>query len=110
MPPETLEFEEPIAAVLREIEALNQLPRTDALDRQIETLQRKVQSVRAELYASLTRGSACVAPPGQTVPGGFRHAAVHRLRRDHGDRRFADDHAIMTGLAGRGSRSCSSAT
>ena len=44
MPPETLEFEEPIAAVLREIDALNQLPRTDALDRQIETLRRKVQT------------------------------------------------------------------
>ena len=40
MPPEILEFEEPIAAVLREIDALNQLPRTDALDRQIETLRR----------------------------------------------------------------------
>jgi hypothetical protein len=50
MPPETLEFEEPIAVVLREIDTLNQLPRTDARDRQIETLQRKVQTVRAELY------------------------------------------------------------
>ena len=48
MPPETLEFEEPVAAVLKEIEALNELPRTDARDRQIETLQRKVQTVRAD--------------------------------------------------------------
>ena len=54
MPPEMLEFEEPIAAVLREIDSLNQLPHTDARDRQIEALQRKSQTVRAELYASLT--------------------------------------------------------
>ena len=34
MPPETLEFEEPIAVLLKEIEAMTMLPRTDA--RQVE--------------------------------------------------------------------------
>ena len=42
MPVETLEFEEPIAALLKEIEALTLLPHTDARDREIETLRRRV--------------------------------------------------------------------
>ena len=54
MPLETLEFEEPIAALLKEIEALTGLPHIDARDREIETLRRRVETVRAELYRSLT--------------------------------------------------------
>src|SRR5262245_49328792 len=54
MSPETLEFEEPIVALVTEIEALDQLPATDARNRQIEMLRRKLETARAELYASLT--------------------------------------------------------
>ena len=38
----------------KEIEALALLPRTDARDREIESLRRRLETVRAELYASLT--------------------------------------------------------
>ena len=101
MPPETLEFEEPIAAVLREIEALNQLPRTDARDRQIETLQRKVQTVRAELYASLTPWQRVLVArhPARPCLEDFVTLLFTGFVEIHGDRRFADDHAIMTGFA-----------
>jgi len=54
MPVDTLEFEEPIAVLLKEIEALNALPHTDARDREIEQLRRRVESVRGDLYRSLT--------------------------------------------------------
>src|SRR5205807_1791888 len=54
MPAETLEFEEPIAVLLKEIDALTLLPRTDARDREIESLRRRIESVREELYRSLT--------------------------------------------------------
>ena len=54
MSPEPLEFEEPVAALQKEIDALSALPRTDALDRQIETLRRRIETVRADLYSSLT--------------------------------------------------------
>ena len=47
---ETLEFEEPIAVLLKEIEALTLLPRTDARDREIDSLRRRVASVRAEPF------------------------------------------------------------
>ena len=52
--PETLDFEEPIAALLKEIEALEMQPHTDARDREIAQLRRRVETVRAELYRSLT--------------------------------------------------------
>src|SRR5207245_663255 len=54
MPTETLEFEEPIAILLKEIEALELLPRTDARNREIDTLKRRIGSIRADLYRSLT--------------------------------------------------------
>ena len=101
MPPETLEFEEPVAAVLKEIEALNELPRTDARDRQIETLQRKVQTVRAELYASLTPWQRVLVArhPARPCLEDFVKLLFTGFVEIHGDRRFADDHAIMTGFA-----------
>jgi acetyl-CoA carboxylase carboxyl transferase subunit alpha len=101
MPPETLEFEEPIAVVLREIDALNQLPRSDARDRQIETLQRKVQTVRAELYGSLTPWQRVLVArhPARPSLEDFVRLLFTGFVEIHGDRRFADDHAIMTGFA-----------
>jgi acetyl-CoA carboxylase carboxyl transferase subunit alpha len=101
MAPETLEFEEPIAVVLREIDALNQLPRTDARDRQIETLQRKVQTVRAELYASLTPWQRVLVArhPARPCLEDYINLLFTGFVEIHGDRRFADDHAIMTGFA-----------
>ena len=47
MSPETLDFEEPIVALLREIETLEKLPRTDARDREIALLRRRIETVRA---------------------------------------------------------------
>src|SRR5215212_1004090 len=83
MAAETLDFEEPIGVLMKEIEALSMLPRTDARQLEIESLKRRIESIRAELYQNLT--------PWQRVLPGFVEI--------HGDRRFADDHAIMTGFA-----------
>ena len=100
-PPETLDFEEPIAVLLKEIDTLTLLPRTDARDREIESLRRRVESVRAELYRSLTPWQRVLVARHPNRPG--LHEYLDRLFRGfveiHGDRRFADDHAIMTGFA-----------
>ena len=67
--PETLEFEEPIAVLLKEIEALTLLPRTDARDREIDALRRRIESVRAELYAIAHAVAARAGrAPSRTVP------------------------------------------
>src|SRR5437870_6225385 len=101
MPNETLEFEEPIAALLKEIEALTLLPTTDARDREIDGLRRRIESVRGELYRSLTPWQRVLVARHPSRPGleDFIQRLFTGFSEIHGDRRFADDHAIMTGFA-----------
>src|SRR6185369_6976255 len=101
MPLETLDFEEPIAAVLREIETLTQQPRTDAIDREIESLQRRLESVRRELYQSLTPWQRVLVArhPNRPTLEDFIQRLFSGFTEIHGDRRYADDHALMTGFA-----------
>ncbi|HEY1910355.1 MAG TPA: acetyl-CoA carboxylase carboxyltransferase subunit alpha [Vicinamibacterales bacterium] len=101
MPLETLEFEEPIAALLKEIDALAQLPRTDAIDREIAVLRRRMETVRGDLYRSLTPWQRVLVARHPNRPGleDFIGRLFTGFTEIHGDRRFADDHAIMTGFA-----------
>jgi acetyl-CoA carboxylase carboxyl transferase subunit alpha len=101
MSPETLEFEEPLAALLKEIEALDQLPTTDARNRQIEMLRRKLETARAELYASLTPWQRVLVARHPDRPNleDYITLLFSGFTEIHGDRRFADDPAIMTGFA-----------
>src|SRR5205823_6599966 len=101
MSPEILEFEEPIAALLKEIDALNELPRTDARERQVDTLRRRIDVVRRDLYASLTAWQRVQVArhPERPCLDDFIKLLFTDFVEIHGDRRFADDHAIMTGFA-----------
>src|SRR5881409_2613137 len=101
MPTELLEFEERIAALLKEIETLGLQPRTDARDREIDSLRRRIESVRAELYRSLTPWQRVLVARHPSRPGleDFIERLFRGFTEIHGDRRFADDHAIMTGFA-----------
>jgi acetyl-CoA carboxylase carboxyl transferase subunit alpha len=101
MSPEILEFEEPIAALLKEIEALTELPRTDARERQVDTLRRRIDVVRRDLYASLTAWQRVQVArhPERPCLDDFIRLLFTDFVEIHGDRRFADDHAIMTGFA-----------
>jgi acetyl-CoA carboxylase carboxyl transferase subunit alpha len=102
MPADTLlDFEEPIAVLMKEIEALVLLPHTDARDREIEQLRRRIEMVRAQLYRTLTPWQRVQVARHPNRPGLEQY--VNLLFTDfleiHGDRRFADDHAIMAGFA-----------
>jgi acetyl-CoA carboxylase carboxyl transferase subunit alpha len=99
--PDTLDFEEPIAALLKEIDTLNALPATPARDREIEALKRRIESVRADLYRSLTPWQRVQVARHPNRPGleFFIERLFTGFTEIHGDRRFADDHAIMTGFA-----------
>ncbi len=101
MPLETLDFEEPIAVLLAEIEALTVLPRTDARERELESLTRRLETVRGDLYRSLTPWQRVLVARHPSRPG--LEDVIQRLFTNfveiHGDRRFADDHAIMAGFA-----------
>jgi acetyl-CoA carboxylase carboxyl transferase subunit alpha len=101
MPPELLEFEEPVGVLLKEIEALSMLPQTPERQRSIETLRRRAEGIRAELYATLTPWQRVLVARHPARPNTLDY--VERLFTSfdelHGDRRFADDHAMVCGFA-----------
>lgn len=101
MPPETMEFEEPISALLKQIEALTLQPWTDARDREIDLLRRRLEQTRAELYRSLTAWQRVLVArhPGRPGLEVFIRSLFSGFVEIHGDRRFADDHAMMVGFA-----------
>ena len=98
---ETLDFEAPIAKLLLELESLTVLPRTDAHQRAIDALRQRLDAVRGEVYASLTPWQRVQVARHPNRPGldGFIERLFTGFVEIHGDRRFADDHAIMTGFA-----------
>src|SRR5947207_9653029 len=98
---ETLDFEEPIAALLKELDTLTALPRTDANQRAIDAVRRRLDTVRGEVYAALTPWQRVQVARHPNRPGldGFIGRLFTGFVEIHGDRRFADDHAIMTGYA-----------
>lgn len=97
---ETLDFEEPILALLKQIETVERLPRTDARVREVDSLRRRVESVRADLYATLTPWQRVLVARHSNRPGleDFLERLFSNFTEIHGDRRFADDHAIITGF------------
>src|SRR5687768_8424624 len=99
--PELLEFEEPIGVLLKEIEALSMLPQTAERQRSIESLRKRAEEIRSELYASLTPWQRVLVARHPSRPNTLDY--VERLFTGfdelHGDRRFADDHAIVCGFA-----------
>ena len=101
MPTELLEFEEPIGVLLKEIEALSMLPRTAERERSIDSLRRRADDIRGQIYANLTPWQRVLVARHPSRPNTLDY--VERLFTNfdelHGDRRFADDHAIVAGAA-----------
>ncbi len=101
MPADILEFEEPVGVLLKEIEALSLMPRTAERERSIATLRKRADELRAEIYATLTPWQRVLVARHSARPNTLDY--VERLFTGwdelHGDRRFADDHAIVCGLA-----------
>jgi acetyl-CoA carboxylase carboxyl transferase subunit alpha len=99
--PDLLEFEEPVGVLLKEIEALSLMPRTPERERSIETLRKRADDIRAELYANLTPWQRVLVARHPNRPNTLDY--VERLFTQwdelHGDRRFADDHAMVCGFA-----------
>jgi len=100
-PTDVLEFEAPIGVLLKEIEAMSMMPRADSRDREIEQLRRRIDSLRQEIYANLKPWQRVQVARHPNRPCMLDYVA--RLFTEfievHGDRRFADDHAIIAGLA-----------
>ena len=101
MPPDILEFEEPIAALLKEMDALSMLPRTAERQQALDGLQQRIEAIRAQIYARLTPWQRVLVARHPQRPTLLDY--VDRLFTEFteigGDRRFADDHAIVAGFA-----------
>ena len=98
---ELLELEEPIGVLLREIEALRMLPRTEQRQEEIDRLGSRVTELRREIFDSLTPWQHVLVARHADRPHTLDY--VERLFTDfteiHGDRRFGDDPAIVAGFA-----------
>jgi acetyl-CoA carboxylase carboxyl transferase subunit alpha len=101
MPPELLEFEEPIGILMNEIEALAKLPETEQRRQDIERLGQRIKQIRSDIYSRLTPWQRVLVARHPSRPTTLDY--VERLCTDfveiRGDRRFADDHAIVAGMA-----------
>ncbi len=100
-PADLLEFEAPLAVLLKEIEALSLLPAGETRDRDLEQLRRRVNTMRAEIYATLTpwQRVQLARHPNRPAMLDYVGRLFQGFTEVHGDRRFADDHAIVTGFA-----------
>lgn len=101
MPPDLLEFEEPIAVLQKEIEALSLLPQTPERQQSIDRLQARVNSIRADIYKQLTPWQRVLVArhPNRPTILDYLNRLFTEFTEISGDRRFADDHAIVTGFA-----------
>ena len=98
---ELLEFEEPIGVLLKEIEAISMLPPTDQRRQDIARLEQRIVSIRADLYGKLTPWQRVLVARHPARPTTLDY--IEQLCTDfveiRGDRRYADDHAVVCGMA-----------
>jgi len=99
-----LEFERPIADLEAKIEELSKLSETEgsgAFDAEIEALRARAREMRREAYAKLDAWQKTLVARHPDRPHFVDYAAelVEEFVELRGDRKFADDQAIMGGLA-----------
>jgi len=99
--PDLLEFEEPIGELLKEIEALAALEPSAERDQEIARLEGRVNTMRGDLYRNLTpwQRVQVARHPSRPTTLDYVESLFTEFVELHGDRRFADDHAIVTGTA-----------
>ena len=101
MPIDTLDFEEPVAVLLKEIEAMRLMPQTADRRAAIARLEARADELRAEIYAHLTPWQVVQVArhPNRPTTLDYIELLFPNFTELAGDRRFADDKAIVAGLA-----------
>ena len=98
---DALEFEEPVAILQKEIQAMRLMPPTPERLASIGRLDARVRELRAEIFSHLTPWQRVLVARHADRPVMLDY--VGRLFTGftelHGDRRFGDDKAIVTGMA-----------
>ena len=103
MKPVFLDFEQPLAELTKKIEELRFVQGESAVDisDEIERLQKKSSELAKSIYAKLTPAqvSQVSRHPQRPYTLDYIAALCTDFQELHGDRHFADDHAIVGGLA-----------
>ena len=103
MPSYTLEFERPILELQSKIEELKQLAHDERADlaSEIARLERKVARLQEEVFANLTawQRAQIARHPNRPYSLDYIRLMLTDYLELHGDRGYADDHAIAAGLA-----------
>src|SRR5438067_12639558 len=92
------QFEEPIAAIRRQID---DMMAAEADPGKIEELQRKLNKVATEIYSKLTpwQKTLVARHPQRPYTLDFIALLFEDFTEIHGDRKFGDDAAVVTGFA-----------
>ena len=102
MKPVFLDFEQPLAELTKKIEELRFVQGESAVDisDEIERLQKKSSELAKSIYAKLTPAqvSQVSRHPQRPYTLDYIAALCTDFQELHGDRHFADDHAIVGGL------------
>jgi acetyl-CoA carboxylase carboxyl transferase subunit alpha len=105
-----LEFEQPIAELEAKIEQLRFVQDDSAVDisQEISRLDSKSQSLTKEIYAKLTPWQCALVArhPQRPYTLDYLELVFTDFEELHGDRNYADDHAIVGGLARFNGQSC----
>ena len=98
---ELLDFEEPVAVLMKEIEALSMLPATPERQASMAQLEARAVEIRADIYRNLTPWQRVQVARHPNRPSMLDYVDLlcTGFTELHGDRRFADDKAIVAGFA-----------
>jgi acetyl-CoA carboxylase carboxyl transferase subunit alpha len=103
MPTYTLEFERPILELEAKIQELKQFAEAEKVDfsTEIARLERKVVRLQEEVFANLTswQRTQIARHPNRSYAMDYIRLMLTDFIELHGDRAFADDRAIVGGLA-----------
>ena len=99
-----LEFEKPLAEIEGKAEELRALARTTEgmdISKETEALDRKAETALRDMYGKLTAWQKCLVArhPDRPHCKDYIEELFTEFTPLAGDRAFADDHAVMGGLA-----------
>ena len=98
-----LDFEKPIASIKKQIQELQKLRETQKVDTSSEiiSLEKKLMEAQQEIFANLTpwQRVKLARHPNRPYTLDYVNVLFEEFTEFHGDRRFADDAAIICGPA-----------
>ncbi|MCL5096307.1 MAG: acetyl-CoA carboxylase carboxyltransferase subunit alpha [Candidatus Omnitrophica bacterium] len=100
-----LDFEKPIVELQRKLEELKKHPQTHALDihldEEIRQIEKKIEETRRQIYSDLTAWQRVqlARHPKRPFVLDYLKTAFADFTELHGDRKFADDRAMVAGFA-----------